>query len=237
MSPNSPGGSPPDVGVIIPAAGMGERAGPGAPKQFRPIAGVPMLLRAVRPFARHPRVAQIVVALPDSVASAPPQWLASLAGERLRLVAGGATRFRSVAAALSALEAKCRIVLVHDAARPFVSGETIDRIIAAAEKGQGAVAAVPVYDTIKKSSPDGRIVETVDRTSLWRAQTPQGFPREMLETAYRKMEQGTGESDPSDDAQVAEKAGFSVVLVPDLTTNIKITTAEDFLLAEALASR
>ncbi|GBD33219.1 2-C-methyl-D-erythritol 4-phosphate cytidylyltransferase [bacterium HR33] len=196
-----------------------------------------MLLRALRPFAQHPRVAQIVVALPPAVAGSPPEWLASLAGGRLHLVAGGATRSRSVAAALSALDGSCRIVLVHDAARPFVSAETIDRVIAAAEKGVGAVAAVPVYDTIKRSSENGRIVETVDRRSLWRAQTPQGFPREMLEAAYRKLKAPNGESDPSDDAQAVEQAGFEVVLVPDLTTNIKITTPEDFSLAEALARR
>ncbi len=237
MSPNSPGGSPPEVGVIVPAAGMGERAGRGELKQFRAIAGVPTLLRAVRPFALHPRVAQIVVALPSAVANSPPEWLTPLAGERLRLVSGGATRWRSVAAALAALDPRCTIVLVHDAARPFVSSETVDRVIAAAEKGRGAVAAVPVYDTVKRTSEDGRIVETVDRRGLWRAQTPQGFPREMLETAYRKIAASGAEPDPSDDAQVAEWAGFEVVLVPDLTTNIKITTPEDFLLAEALASR
>lgn len=196
-----------------------------------------MLLRALRPFAQHPRVVQMVVALPPASAHTPPEWLAPLVGEKLRLVPGGATRFRSVAAALAALDARCSIVLVHDAARPFVSRETIDRVIAAAEKGQGAVAAIPVYDTIKKSSEDGRIAETVDRSALWRAQTPQGFPRYMVETAYRRMEALNAEPDPSDDAQAVEWAGFEVVLVPDLTTNIKITTAEDFLLAEALASR
>jgi 2-C-methyl-D-erythritol 4-phosphate cytidylyltransferase len=180
---------------------------------------------------------QIVVALPPAIAHSPPEWLAPLTGERLRLVAGGTTRARSVAAALAALDPRCGIVLVHDAARPFVSRETIDRVIAAAEKGQGAVAAVPVYDTIKTSSKDGRVSGTVDRRGLWRAQTPQGFPRELLERAYRKMESAPGGPDPSDDAQAAERAGFEVVLVPDLTTNIKITTAEDFLLAEALASR
>jgi 2-C-methyl-D-erythritol 4-phosphate cytidylyltransferase len=235
MSPSSPAALPPDVGVLLPAAGRGERAGSGEPKQFRAIAGVPMLLRAVRPFAQHARVRQIVIALPAECAPRPPAWLADLIGERLRLVAGGATRAESVARALATLDPQCQLVLVHDAARPFVSTDTIDAVIDAAGSGSGAVAAIPVGDTLKRvSGLGGVIAETVDRNGLWRAQTPQGFPRAMLEAAYAGR---AGLPDSTDDAQLVERLGHAVRVVPDRATNIKVTTADDFTLAEALARR
>ncbi len=235
MSPSSPAASPRDVGVLLPAAGRGERAGSGELKQFRPIGGVPMLLRAVRPFTQHPRVRQIVVALPPDVAARPPAWLRDLAGDLLRIVAGGATRADSVAAALAALDAACRIVLVHDAARPFVAPETIEAVLTVAQSGVGAVAAVRVSDTLKRVSGEGgRIQETVDRRPLWRAQTPQGFPRAMLEAAYAAR---GATPDPTDDAQLVERLGHPIQIVPDRTTNIKVTSPDDFTLAEAFASR
>jgi len=232
MSPTSPRGSPPDVGVLLPAAGKGERAGDGAPKQFRRIAGVPMLLRAIRPFASHPRVREIVVALPEEHASAPPEWLAAVMGDRLRVVAGGATRAASVRRALEALDPACVLVLVHDAARPFVSAVEIDAVIAAAEQGTGALVAVPVSDTLKRSEDGRHVAATASRTGLYRALTPQGFPRGMLAEAYA----AAGETlDATDDAGLVEAVGGRVVLVPGRTTNIKVTTPDDFVLAEALA--
>jgi 2-C-methyl-D-erythritol 4-phosphate cytidylyltransferase len=232
MSPTSPPASPPDVGVLVPAAGRGERAGTGPPKQFRPIAGVPMLLRSIRPFAQHPRVRMIVLALPPDAAAAPPPWLTSVLGERLRVVAGGASRAASVRAALAALDPVCQIVLVHDAARPFVSAAEIDGVIAAAEQGTGALAAVPVSDTLKRSADGHAVAGTAAREGLWRALTPQGFPRPMLERAYRLAGDALT---ATDDAGIVEAAGGPVVLVPGRTTNIKVTTAEDFAMAEALA--
>jgi 2-C-methyl-D-erythritol 4-phosphate cytidylyltransferase len=232
MSPISVTASPPDVGVLLPAAGQGERAGSGLPKQFRPIAGVPMLLRAIRPFAAHPRVRAIVAALPADAVHSPPLWLAPLLGERLRVVPGGASRAASVRAALAALDPACTIVLVHDAARPFVCREEIDAVIAAAEQGTGAVAAVPVSDTLKRSADGRRIAGTEPRAGLWRALTPQGFPRRLLEDAYR----AAGDLDATDDAGLVEAAGGVVVLVPGRTANIKVTTPDDFAVAEAMAS-
>jgi 2-C-methyl-D-erythritol 4-phosphate cytidylyltransferase len=235
MSPSSRAASPPEVGVLLPAAGRGERAGSGELKQFRPIGGVPMLLRAIRPFAQHPLVRQIVVALPPEQAGRPPAWLGDLAAERLRLVAGGATRADSVAAALAVLHPACGVVLVHDAARPFVPPETIDAVIALAQSGVGAVAAIQIGDTLKRvTGPDDRVAETVDRRGLWRAQTPQGFPRTILERAYAAR---GALPDPTDDAQLVERLGHPIRIVPDRTTNIKVTSPEDFALAEALASQ
>jgi len=237
---SSPVGSPPDVGVVLVAAGAGVRAGPGEPKQFRPILGVPMLLRALRPFTGHPEVRHVIVALPPVYCERPPEWLAKIRGERLGLVAGGAQRVDSVRAGLDALADDLAVVLVHDAARPFVSRGTIDAVIARARAGVGAVAAVPASDTLKevgqgpvRATP--RITRTVDRERIWRAQTPQGFPRQMLLAAYAQLAATANGGAPSDDAEVCERAGFPVELIPDSPYNVKITTADDFRIAEALA--
>jgi 2-C-methyl-D-erythritol 4-phosphate cytidylyltransferase len=234
MSPSSAPDSPPDIGVLIAAGGRGERAGAGEPKQFRPIAGIPMLLRAVRPFAQHPRVRQIVIALPEAFVASPPAWLAGLLGRRLKTVAGGATRTASVRAALEALDPACSIVLVHDAARPFVSYEEIAAVVSAAARGVGALAALPVADTLKRRSPDGTVTCTVPRDDLWRALTPQGFPRALLAEAYRRV---ADDSCATDDAALVEAMGQPVVLVPGRATNFKVTTPDDFTVAEALARR
>ena len=219
---------------MVVAAGAGVRAGPGEPKQFRPILGVPMLLRALRPFTSHPDVVHVVVALPPAYVERPPEWLAKLLGERLSLVAGGAQRADSVRAGLAALPAEAVVILVHDAARPFVGRETIDVVISRARAGVGAVAAVPLNDTVKEVVAERRINKTVERTHLWRAQTPQGFPRQMLEAAYAKRGSGKA-SPPTDDAEVCERAGLPVEVVTDSPYNVKITTTDDFRIAEALA--
>jgi 2-C-methyl-D-erythritol 4-phosphate cytidylyltransferase len=218
---------------VIVAAGAGVRAGTGEPKQFRPILGVPMLLRAVRPFAAHPDVSQVVVALPAAFAERPPAWLAPLVGERLRIVPGGATRVESVQAGLAALNASLAIVLVHDAARPFVTATTIDAVIVRARTGVGAVAAVPMGDTVKEVEGERRVARTVGRDRLWRAQTPQGFPRAILEAAYAARKDGAPL--PTDDAELVERAGFPVEVVAGSPHNLKVTTEADWRLAEALA--
>ena len=216
------------------AAGRGARVG-GTPKQFRDLAGVPVLLRALRPFTSHPDVACTVVALPVEDAAKPPEWLRSLVGERLRVVAGGQERGDSVRAALAALPAECTVVLVHDGARPLVSTDTIDAVLAVARSGGGAVAAVPLGDTLKavaEGPASYTVKRTIPRAGLWRAQTPQGFPRALLERATQSAltdgVQGT------DDAELVERIGGVVQVVPDLTTNLKLTTQGDFMLAEAL---
>jgi 2-C-methyl-D-erythritol 4-phosphate cytidylyltransferase len=228
-------GSPREVGVVIAAGGRGERAGSTTPKQFRTIAGIPMLLRTIRPFAAHPRVAEIVVPLPQAVLSDPPAWLTELLGDRLQAVAGGETRTDSVARGVAALPPSCTSVVIHDAARPFVDIATLDAIIDAVSRGACAIAAVPVSDTIKRADPHGeRVLETVNRHGLWHAQTPQGFPRHVLEKAYEHMERS---DTATDEAALVEAIGVPVELVKDTTTNIKVTTPDDFVVAEALASR
>ena len=219
--------------MIVVAAGAGVRAGPGEPKQFRSIFGIPMLLRALRPFTSHPDVGQVVVALPPGSAERPPEWLGKLRGERLTLVTGGATRPDSVRAGLAALTVETTVVLIHDAARPFVSRETIDEVIARARAGVGAAAAVPMSDTIKEVVDGNRVAHTVARNRLWRAQTPQGFPRSMLEQAYSRLRGDNAL--PTDDAELCERAGFAVEVVADSPHNLKVTTSDDFRIAEALA--
>lgn len=227
---------PRDVGVIIVAAGRGTRIGGETPKQYLPIAGVPMVLRAVRPFAAHPDVVQVVLVLPPGDAARPPAFLRDVAGSRLTIVAGGSERTDSVAAGLTALDAGCRTVLVHDGARPFVDRPVIDAVIAGARAGEGAVAAVRVSDTLKEADEaDGRRVRrTVPREALWRAQTPQGFPRDVLERAYME---GRATAGATDDAALVERLGVTVRLVPDSSRNLKVTSAEDLAIAELMAAR
>jgi 2-C-methyl-D-erythritol 4-phosphate cytidylyltransferase len=227
--------SPRDVGVVIVAAGRGVRLGGSQPKQYVPIAGVPMLLRAIRPFSCHPEVRQVVVVLPSDDAAAPPGWLAPHLGDALRVVAGGAERSDSVARGLDALDASCGIVLVHDAARPFVSRDVLDVVIAAARAGEGAVPAVPVADTLKQADAGGHVARTVPRDGLWRAQTPQGFPRELLVRAHAQA-RADGVSG-TDDASLVERLGGRVRLVAGDPRNLKVTTADDLALAELLAAQ
>jgi 2-C-methyl-D-erythritol 4-phosphate cytidylyltransferase len=218
---------------VLVAAGRGERLG-GTPKQYRPIAGVPMVLRALRPFAAHPEVLHTVIALPPEDVATPPPFLTDLAGSTLTLVAGGAERSDSVAAGLRSLPEACTVVLVHDAARPFPDPEVIGAVIREARSGRGAVAAVPVTDTVKEIAPDDsrRVIRTVSRDRLWRAQTPQGFPRSLLAAAHRLPAEGA-----TDDAALVERLGAEVRIVPDSPRNLKVTTAEDLEWAELWAAR
>jgi 2-C-methyl-D-erythritol 4-phosphate cytidylyltransferase len=225
------------VGEVVAAAGRGERMGGPVLKQFQPVAGVPLLLHALRPFLSHPDVADVIAVLPAELAAAPPEWLAGLLGERLRAVAGGATRMDSVEAGLRALPAECRIVLVHDGARPFPEPAVIDAVIGHARRGAGAIAAIPVADTLKEADPVGggpsRVSRTISRAGLWRAQTPQGFPRTLLEAAFASA-RAAGRNG-TDEAALVEEAGGEVVLVPDSPTNLKVTGPGDLRLAEAIA--
>ena len=222
--------------MLVVAGGRGERLGGGVLKQYREIAGVPMLLRALRPFVSHPEVAQVVIALPAAHAAAPPEWLAMLDGDALSIVSGGDSRGESVRNALGVLRDECSIVLVHDGARPFVERATIDGVIRAARTGDGAVAAVPLSDTLKEAdATDGWVSRTIPREHLWRAQTPQGFPREVLAAAYERAGEAAGAA--TDDAALVEQSGHKVRIVADSPRNFKITTLDDLALAELWARR
>jgi len=224
---------------VIVAAGQGVRAtegGPVEPKQYRTIGGVRMLLRAVHPFAQHPRVGPIVVVLPPEDAAHPPEWLRPLLSDRLFVAAGGETRQHSVANGLARLPPEASIVLVHDAARPFVDRDLIDRVIAVAALGACAVPGIALADTVKETDVAGLVVRTLPRERLVAAQTPQGFPRAALENAHQRARTDGGAGAPTDDAALCERMGHAVRVVAGSPRNIKVTTPDDFVLAEAIAA-
>lgn len=226
-----------DVAVIVVAAGSGTRTGSSELKQFRWVHGKPMLLHSVQTFMARPDVASVICVLPKSHAGDPPPWLFQCDVERLMVTVGGRTRFESVVQGILELPEEARIVLVHDAARPLLSDEVLERVVATARTGVGAVAALPVVDTLKEVDDDGRIVRTVERARLWRAQTPQGFPREMLEGAYHAAWTARAGSpvDATDDAAVCERAGHTVVVVRGSERLLKVTEEPDFARADAIA--
>jgi 2-C-methyl-D-erythritol 4-phosphate cytidylyltransferase len=222
-----------DVGVVIVAGGKGTRTGGEELKQFRWVAGKPMLLHSVQTFQQRDDVAMVVVVLPHEHVGDPPPWLFQCDTERLLLSVGGRERSDSVRNGLEDLSDTISIVVVHDAARPFVTMQTIDAVIAEARKGNGAAPGLPVVDTLKRVNEDRTITETVERDDLVRIQTPQAFPRAMIEKAHR--EAFKSRTVATDDAALCERIGMRVVVVPGSERAIKITTEEDFARAEALS--
>lgn len=222
-----------DVGVVIVAAGSGSRVG-GELKQFRWVSGKPMLLHSVQAFQQRPDVAMVVCVLPKAFVGDPPPWLFQCDTDRLLISVGGRERTESVANGLEDLPDEVRVVLVHDAARPFVSSSTVDKVIAEARCGRGAIAALPVVDTLKEVDDEGRIVRTVERTRLWRAQTPQAFPRDLLDDAHARAR--AERVSVTDDAALFERLGLPVVVVRGSERAMKITEEADFARAEAMFS-
>jgi 2-C-methyl-D-erythritol 4-phosphate cytidylyltransferase len=217
------------------AAGSGVRFGKETPKQFHLVGGVPIVLWALRPFVSHPDVAHVVLVLPPAQAAHPPPFLAEVPNNLLTIVAGGNHRGDSARAGLAALHQDCVVVLVHDGARPFPERTVIDRVIDHARRGEAACPAIPLGDTLKEVAADdpSRIVRTRPRAQLWRAQTPQGFPRQMLEEAHARAVRLGHRA--TDDSALVESMGKTVRLIPDSSRNLKITTPEDLALAELLA--
>jgi 2-C-methyl-D-erythritol 4-phosphate cytidylyltransferase/2-C-methyl-D-erythritol 2,4-cyclodiphosphate synthase len=214
------------VTAIIAAGGAGRRLGAAMPKQLIELGGRSMLQRCVDTFVRHPRVGDVIVVLPADIAADPPGWLRPSAAS-VRIVPGGERRQDSVAQGFDALAASCDLVLVHDAARPFVTDAVISRAIDAAAEHGAAIAAVPASDTVKRVTADTasqRIVETIPRETIYMAQTPQAFRRDVLSDAVRLGRSGV---EATDEAALAEKAGHVVRIVEGDPGNIKVTTARD----------
>jgi 2-C-methyl-D-erythritol 4-phosphate cytidylyltransferase len=224
--------------AIVPAAGRGERLGPGEPKALRELAGQPLLVHAVRALAEARSVAVIVVAAPPEEESRVSRLLLPVVGDtELHVVEGGQTRQQSVSLALRALPDDVDVVLVHDAARPLVPDQVIDAVANAVRTGADAVVpAIPVADTIKQVDTAGRVEATIDRSALRAAQTPQGFARIVLEAAHRDAaEQGL--EDASDDAGLVEHFGRPVMAIPGSEDGFKVTRPIDLALAEAVLAR
>jgi 2-C-methyl-D-erythritol 4-phosphate cytidylyltransferase / 2-C-methyl-D-erythritol 2,4-cyclodiphosphate synthase len=214
--------------ALVVAAGRGTRLGAPLPKQYLPLAGKPLLRYSLEMLARHPAIGHVrVVFNPDDEA----HYAAASRGlNLLPPVAGGAARQDSVRLGLESLdELGAERVLIHDGARPFLDTGTIDRVLTALDQAPGAIPALPLRDTVKRGAV-GMVTDTVDRSSLWRAQTPQGFHYRPILAAHR----AAAGSDLSDDAAVAERAGMAVRLVAGSEENFKVTTGDDLLQAERL---
>jgi 2-C-methyl-D-erythritol 4-phosphate cytidylyltransferase / 2-C-methyl-D-erythritol 2,4-cyclodiphosphate synthase len=222
----------PKVAAIVVAAGRGLRAGGDVPKQYRAIAGEPVIRPSLARFAAHRAIAAVQPVIhPDDEA----MFRTATDGlDLLPAVPGGATRQGSVRAGLEALLARQPdIVLVHDAARPFLSDALVTRAIAAAEASGAAVPAVAVADTVKKVDATGGIIATIDRADLRMVQTPQAFAFALLLDAHRRAA-AAGREDFTDDAALLEWAGQRVTVFEGEPGNVKLTTSDDFVRAEAL---
>lgn len=222
-----------DVGVIIVAGGKGSRSGADELKQFRWVAGKPMLLHSLQLFQQREDVGMVVVVLPFEHVGDPPPWLFQCDTERLLLSVGGKERSDSVRNGLEDLPDEAEIIVVHDAARPFATAKMIQDVVDRAKAGIGAAPGLPVVDTLKRVGPDGEISETVERASLVRIQTPQAFPRAMIEQAHAQAFHERIIA--TDDAALCERLGMRVVVVPGNERAMKITTEADFARAEALS--
>ncbi|MBE7185520.1 MAG: bifunctional 2-C-methyl-D-erythritol 4-phosphate cytidylyltransferase/2-C-methyl-D-erythritol 2,4-cyclodiphosphate synthase [Methylobacterium mesophilicum] len=222
------------VAVVVVAAGRGERAGKAeGPKQYRKLGDRTVIARSLDRFRQHSGIGPIVV-----VVHADDTELLSAACdvEGLRVVIGGSTRQASVLRGLEALEDDAPAkVLIHDAVRPFVDAETVDRVIEAVDEEAGALAASPMPDTLKREAADGTVLETLPRQGLWAAQTPQGFPFASILEAHRKADM-EGRHDFTDDAAIAEWAGLPVRLVEGSAENAKLTWTRDIERARAMIS-
>ena len=218
---------------VLVAAGSGSRLGGDRPKAFAGLAGRPLLAESLARLDASDWIDTIVVAAPEGWEE-PTILLAEelVASKVAAVVTGGETRAESVRAALEEVADDALVVLVHDAARPLVGLGTIDRVVASVRAGTPAIAALPVVDTLKETAADGAIVRTVDRTSLWRAQTPQGFPRALLVEAHRRAREERIAA--TDDAALCERLGHVVRVVRGSERALKVTEPGDFARVEAL---
>ena len=222
------------VSAILAAAGRGTRLGSAMPKQMLTIGGRTILQRSFAVVDNHDRIDEIVVALPPELAGSPPPYLIS-AKKPVRIVDGGARRQDSVANAFAQVSTSATVIVIHDAARPFATADLFSRVIDAAAEGGAAVAALQASDTVKEATdaPGVRIVaRTMARESIYLAQTPQAFTRQVLEQAIQVGRDTS--STATDEASLAEQAGFAVRLVDGESTNIKITTEHDLDVSKAV---
>lgn len=211
---------------MIPAAGSGRRMG-GVRKALLELNGKPILEYSIAAFLGHPDIAAIVVALSEEDANHPPPFLEH---PGIIVVKGGAERADSVRAGLNALPSDVDTIVVHDAARPLVTRELIDRVLSALHDDTSATIAVPVSDTLHQANARRQIQSTPERSQFWRAQTPQAFPRAILEKAFAGNPKASA---ATDEAGLVARFGWSVALVPGEDWNIKVTTPADLTLAEA----
>jgi len=223
------------VSAILAAAGRGTRLGSATPKQLLALGERTILQRSFDILEHHDRIDEVVVALPPDLAHTPPPFLIS-SRKPVRIVDGGVRRQDSVANAFARVSKSASLIVIHDAARPFASADLFTRVIEAAANGGAAIAAVQAHDTVKEATagPGLRTVaRTVARESIYLAQTPQAFRRDVLESAITQGRKTNGPA--TDEASLAEEAGHSVLLVDGEAANIKITTPHDLDVSKAVA--
>ena len=221
------------VSAIIPAAGSGERF--GEEKQFKLLSGRPLFFHTLKLFLQSDYIDEIIVVVPSAnVDSTHRDVLSMSAGKPVKVVAGGTRRQDSVKNGIDVSDSDSTLVCVHDAARPFVTEDLIQRSISACEFADGAVVGIPSKDTVKFSE-NGLVKETLDREKIWLAQTPQCFHKNKLLQAlyYAETENLTG----TDESALMEAMGFSIKLVEGDSNNFKITTKDDWIRAERVAVR
>ena len=219
--------------VIFPAAGLSRRMGGGTNKNFLEICGESVLLRTLKIFSKSPRVKNLIVAAAKNEIAGVEKILSAEKNlKSWRIVEGGSERQYSIANCLKFVPSDAEIILVHDAARPLINLSVIEKVIDAAEKFGGAIAAVPAKNTVKFVDAENFVKSTPPRSELVEVQTPQGFRKEILFRAYKKAEEenflGT------DDASLVERLGEKIKIVEGDYKNIKITTPEDLKIAEAI---
>jgi 2-C-methyl-D-erythritol 4-phosphate cytidylyltransferase len=217
--------------AIIAAAGEGMRLGAG-PKAFVSLGGTPMLAHSLIAFAKASAIEAIVVAVPpDRHDEARSIASSTVPAARVEVVAGGTSRQESVRAALAAVPDHVYSIVVHDAARPLVTVELIEAALEGLEIEMASIVAIPERDTLKRER-DGRVLETVPRVGLWRAQTPQAFRTAPLRRAHERALADSVEA--TDDAMLLERIGIDIAIMPGDERNLKVTTPDDLALAEAL---
>ena len=216
------------VYTIVPAAGSAIRMGLGYSKAYVDVAGKPLIARTMESLLASPFIDRLTVAVrPDEVALADGEIVGKLGlSDRVKVIAGGGKRQQTVDKLLAAAPPERDLVLIHDGARPLVSINLIHEVLEAAAKWGAAIAAIPITDTIKESTDGGETVSgTVNRTGLFRAQTPQVFHRDIIVAAHRRALKERWEV--TDDASLIEQMGHEVRIVPGEERNIKITTLDD----------
>jgi 2-C-methyl-D-erythritol 4-phosphate cytidylyltransferase len=220
--------------AIIVAAGSGVRLGSGVPKAFVKIGGRTMLSYSLAAVGQVNSIGEVVIAVPEGFESAARAEAAAAGlGAAVKITPGGIERQDSVRIALGLTSAESELVIVHDAARPLATPAIFEACIAAAARAGGAIAAIPVADTLKRiADSDRTIAATVARTGLWQAQTPQAFRRDLLLAAHRRaVSEGIV---ATDDADLVERTGVRVEVVEGSTANIKVTTPSDLAIVEAI---
>lgn len=224
--------------AIIPAAGLGLRMGGAVRKQFLPLGGLPLLVHSLRVFQSSPVIDSVILAVPEEDVQYCRAEIIGVHGftKVTYVVAGGRERQDSVRQALAVVDQNVRLVVIHDAVRPFVTDAMVRQIVEAASADGAAIIALPMRDTVKQVGADHLIERTIDRKALWLAQTPQAFRRDWLEEAHRKAE--SEGLIATDDAFLLEWMGHPVRVVEGSGENIKVTRPEDLVIGEAiLASR